>query len=82
MLINFAKPTTKAQRLAIKRLYDRYPIVMMGDGSLDAQHKHPDWTPISYRLFRSKVYQSHMGCLMVQLNGVWIGIEPDGYTHS
>jgi hypothetical protein len=38
-------------------------------------------TPPSYRAFRRKV-QPGYGCLMVPSAGMWIGVEPDGYTHS
>ena len=37
----------------------------------------------AYRAFRRTcqvVY--HMGCIMVPWRGMWLGIEPDGYTHS
>ena len=56
-------PTTKPQRAAIKKLWDR-------DGRKE-----------SYRQFRRRVQQGY-DCLMIQLWGMWIGIEPDGYTHS
>ncbi len=35
----------------------------------------------TYREFRVSV-QPSMGCVMVQWCNMWIGIEPDGYTHS
>ena len=34
-----------------------------------------------YRAFRRTV-QPGPGCVMVQFAGMWLGIEPDGYTHS
>ena len=38
-------------------------------------------TPSSYRDFRWLV-RLGPGCVMVPWAGMWLGIEPDGYTHS
>ena len=67
-MINLTKP----QRQAVHRVFMRYT--------------HPDTTnPITttYREFRKRV-QCGWGCVMLQPieNGIWLGIEPDGYTHS
>ena len=35
----------------------------------------------SYLAFRRTV-QPGPGCAMVPFAGMWLGIEPDGYTHS
>lgn len=35
----------------------------------------------TYRRFRRTV-QPGPGCIMVPFAGMWLGIEPDGYTHS
>jgi hypothetical protein len=35
----------------------------------------------SYLIFRRTVVQG-WGCIMVPFAGMWLGIEPDGYTHS
>ena len=37
--------------------------------------------PPKYREFRRTV-QPGPGCIMVPYCGMWLGIEPDGYTHS
>ena len=60
------KVTTREQREALLRIYKR------------------DWEdkPASYTEFRRTAYHSVMGCLMVEWCGMWLGIEPDGYTHS
>lgn len=65
--------TTKAQRLAIKRLVDRN-----NDG------KAPDAGHITYKQLRKQIqpYFDKSGCVMVPLWGMWLGIETDGYTHS
>jgi hypothetical protein len=58
--------TTKAQRQAIARLYAR----------------NPDCSDC-YRHFRKRViYSFGAGCLMIHWCNMWLGIEPDGYTHS
>jgi hypothetical protein len=41
-----------------------------------------DWDrPDTYRLFRETV-RLGFGCIMVPWCGMWLGIEPDGHTHS
>ena len=60
------KPLTKEQRIALFRIYQR------------------EWNakPATYLAFRRTASQSYMGCVMVPWCGMWLGIEPDGYTHS
>lgn len=36
---------------------------------------------VSYRELRRKVVPGH-GYILVPFAGMWLGIEPDGYTHS
>lgn len=36
---------------------------------------------VPYRKFRRTV-QPGPGCVMVPFGNMWLGIEPDGYTHS
>lgn len=58
---------TQEQRKALKRVYDR-----------KAQPEE------SYRDFRRSVVPG-LACdpvIMVPFAGMWLGIEPDGYTHS
>jgi hypothetical protein len=59
---------TKQQRISLHKVWQR----TCGDGYLGA---------VPYREFRRGV---HMGtdCVMVNFCGMWLGIEPDGYTHS
>lgn len=63
--------TNRAQREALQRVYTRL--------------KAPDFSgatrDITYREFRRTV-QPGPGCIMVPYCGMWLGIEPDGYTHS
>lgn len=70
-------PTTKAQRKAIKRVFDRCPL----NANSDRIHPGCAFTPITYRQFRATV-QKGFDCLMVNWCGMWLGIEPDGHTHS
>lgn len=122
------KPITRAQRKALKAIYDRYPIFVGGEtatqivcdagwryiavadlppGDLrdmanDAGYSyvwvHETYPPVyqdciniiedyqlgtrmTYRHFRKNVMQGR-DCLMVHWQGMMLGIEPDGYTHS
>lgn len=68
--------TTKAQRSALKRIFDRQPIFRPEPGS--------DTVRVSYRAFRASVHPA-IGCdgaIMVRWAGMWLGIERDGYTHA
>lgn len=62
------KPLTREQREALLRIYRR------------------DWgshdKPSSYLTFRRTAINTHMNCVMVPWCNIWLGIEPDGHTHS
>ena len=60
---------TKPQRQALKRVWLR----TCGPGYLGT---------LRYREFRRLNVQPGPGCIMVQFCNMWLGIEPDGYTHS
>lgn len=61
---------TREQREALKRIYDRGPIM------------HGPYE-ISYREFRRKVTPEICGpAVLVKWAGMWLGIEKDGYIHS
>lgn len=62
---------TKAQRVALKRVYDR------GQRS---QNKGQAWQG-TYREFRAGIVPGP-DCIMIRWAGMWLGIETDGYTHS
>ena len=72
---------TRAQREALKRVYDR--IVGDQQNSLAAapDAMHCDRSIPTYREFRRTVQQG-WDCIMVPYAGMWLGIETDGYTHS
>lgn len=79
------KVTTKAQRLAIKQVFDRQALTPIErNGVVFAQrwaNYSPDNPQLTYRQFRRLVKPSY-DCLMVPWCGMWLGIEKDGYTHS
>ncbi len=58
---------TKPQRKALHLVYLR------GD--------HSKLPYQSYKTFRKKV-RPGPGCIMIRWCNMWLGIEPDGYTHS
>ena len=62
--------TTRAQRESLRRIHQRI---------VDAQK--PSTSPMPYRRFRAYV-RPGPGCIMVPFAGMWLGIEPDGNTHS
>jgi hypothetical protein len=74
--------TTKAQRHALKRVFDRSVL----DMNCNAMQPNA-WggfgrnACMTYRQFRKRIHGGS-GCIMVQWCGMWLGIEPDGYTHS
>ena len=61
------KPITKAQRRAVKRVYDRDP-----DGSRSYREFRRRVIPTFYG----------DDVIMLHWCGMWLGIETDGYTHS
>jgi hypothetical protein len=66
---------TKAQRQALKRVYHRaVKAYAMGPERFGVHF-------MSYRAFRRKV-EPGPGCVLIPFAGMWLGIEPDGYTHS
>lgn len=67
--------TTKAQRQSLLRVYRRTCEETRG------RMTAPQYLAFTYRAFRRTV-QPGPGCVMVPFAGMWLGIEPDGYTHS
>jgi hypothetical protein len=70
---------SRAQREALKRVYDRTPLTYTNDGFKSVVCRHE--RPVSYLRFRRGV-RAGWGCVMVHWCGMWLGIEPDGHTHS
>jgi len=76
-----AKVTTSAQRQAIKKVFDRHVLAPF----LKPQDFFGEpVTEANYRTFRRTAqFECYGDALMVQTpSGMWLGIEPDGYTHS
>ena len=85
---------TRAQRTALKALYDRGPIFKGKFATVKlsdiAAHPHMSLTAVdylprwSYREFRATVQPlfDKSGCVLVQWKGMTVGIEPDGHTHT
>ena len=75
--------TTRAQRAALKRVFDRTPLFHPPVYDPDAPVPIPE-RRVSYRDFR-KTVQPTFGCdgaVTVPWCGMWLCIERDGYTHS
>ena len=47
---------------------------------------HRKWSQnangMSYIAFRRSAFRGYSGEVMVRWGNMWLGIEPDGYTHS
>lgn len=69
--------TNRAQREALARVTTRIRQDWATHPS-NAENMHAAPT---YRDVRRTV-QPGPGCIMVPFAGMWLGIEPDGYTHS
>jgi hypothetical protein len=65
---------TRAQREALKRIYDRCPSLPTNDAPRAN-------APLAYTQFRRSVRVGY-DCIMLPWRGMWLGIERDGYTHS
>lgn len=78
---------TKAQRAALKRVFDRQALVLEWNGKTYMPSRAANYAPdesgplMTYRQFRKLAHVS-FGALMVPWCGMWLGIETDGYTHS
>ncbi len=59
----------RAQCVALKKIYMRTKLTDENGDKL------------SYLSFRRYVVPGY-DCVMVPWSGMWLGIEPDGYTHS
>jgi len=75
---------TRAQREALKRVYDRRPIYPDAAKNLSDEAKKRYVNPITYRQFRKTVMPllGDPRCVMVKWGTMWLGIELDGHTHS
>jgi len=81
--------TTKAQRKALKAVYDRGPIFAthQPNGIVNPQpagNSAQEDLRMSYREFRRLAQPTFGmdGAIVVPWCGMWLAIETDGYTHS
>jgi hypothetical protein len=70
-------PMNDAQMIALRRVFDRSPLNLKAH-SFETGHGERAMT---FEEFRASV-EHGSGCVMVYWCGMWLGIEPDGYTHS
>lgn len=63
--------TTKAQRKALKSVYDRIAYDHSANGDI-----------APYREWRRENVTYWFDVVMVSFSGMLLGIEPDGHTHS
>lgn len=69
---------TKPQRQALARVHQRIVADFARNHPSNAENMQAAPT---YREVRQRVHPGP-GCVLVQYAGMWLGIEPDGYTHS
>jgi hypothetical protein len=77
--------TTRAQRDALWRVFQRDFPNWLTPTKRASHHGSVVKVPsVQYRRFRAQVQPlfDKSGCVMVPWAGMWLGIEPDGYTHS
>ena len=70
--------TTRAQREALREVFHRGPLVSTQRGLRSPETGE---RPLTYRQFRRQVHPG-FGCILLHWQGMWLGIEKDGYTHS
>jgi hypothetical protein len=80
--------TTRAQREALFKVFQRdfpswvSPVVRRKYNAAGNVLEDLVLVPsIQYRRFRKQA-QGGPDCIMLPWRGMWLGIEPDGYTHS
>jgi len=78
----------RAQRVALKAVFDRQALVILDDGTTRVAKQNEQYYGLAryatYREFRRTV-QPMLGsdpCVLVPWCGMWLGIEVDGHTHS
>jgi hypothetical protein len=76
---------TRAQRVALFRVFQRdfpsWVTPTRRDTILPGNFNTIRVSSLQWRRFRKRVHPGP-GCVMIEWRGMWLGIEPDGYTHS
>ncbi|QWY83490.1 hypothetical protein [Rhizobium phage RHph_X2_28B] len=73
---------TLAQTAALHRVFNRNPLYLHSSGMT---HAHPETVNQEQLTFDDFIKLTGIGsydCVMVPWNGMWLGIETDGHTHS
>lgn len=66
---------TEKQQQAVLRVYHRGPVTKDAEGN-----RYPK--PLSISEFADKISVGYDNCIMLPWQGMWLGIEKDGYVHS
>lgn len=82
--------TTRAQRQALFKVFQRdfpgwlTPTTRQGHKPCPHCGHYGDIVKVPSLQWRSflKRVRGGPGCVMVEWRGMWLGVEPDGYTHS
>ena len=76
--------TTKAQRKALKKLFDRTPIREVVPFGPTEWCYERDACKLTYKQFRRMVKPTigMDNAIVIPWCGMWLAIEADGYTHS
>jgi hypothetical protein len=70
---------TQAQMDALRAVWRRTLLSWQDPNKVRAGNERA----MTFAEFEAHAYHAHhMGCIMVPWLGMWLGIEPDGYTHS
>lgn len=77
------KKLSRDQVVGIKKVFDRRPIYINGDKFSSDESREAYCKKVSYLQFLRTAHYSHlMGCVMLPWEGMILGIEADGHTHS
>jgi hypothetical protein len=82
------RPSTRAQRVTFKEVFDRTPLyagVSPRDGVSPMAFNNYDAEPgradLTYRQFRKMIVVC-FDCACIPWCGMWLAVETDGYVHS
>lgn len=75
-------PMNEAQDKALRAVFDRQALTLTAGRfeNLPIEDQRSQ-RKLTFGEFRASV-EMGSGCVMVYWCGMWLGIEPDGYTHS
>jgi hypothetical protein len=70
-----------AQESALRNVFDRQSLTLTANRFDNLPDGGAGQRKLTFGEFRATVKPGY-GCVMVFWCGMWLGIEPDGYTHS